>query len=45
MAGSHLDPKVVEAFVDLYATHVLTSLEEQMARGHEHEHPDEALAA
>lgn len=45
MAGSHLDPAVVEAFVDLYATNVLSALDEQMARGNEHDVHDDALAA
>lgn len=39
MAGTHLDPQVVTAFVDLYATNVLLMLDEQMAPD-QHDHAD-----
>ena len=32
LSGSHLDPQVVEAFTDLYATNVLRDLDIEMAR-------------
>jgi HD-GYP domain-containing protein (c-di-GMP phosphodiesterase class II) len=37
IAGTHLDPQVVEAFVDLYATNVLAQLDAHMERDHDHE--------
>jgi hypothetical protein len=42
LSGTHLDPQVVEAFLDLYATNVLRELDAEMAReaeaSGEHEH-------
>jgi hypothetical protein len=42
MAGSHLDPTIVDAFVDLYATNVLRDLDTEMDRDRD---PDLDLAA
>jgi hypothetical protein len=32
MAGTHLDPAIVDAFVNLYATNVLRDLDAEMAQ-------------
>jgi hypothetical protein len=37
MAGTHLDPEIVEAFLNLYATNVLRDLDTEMSSAaHEH---------
>jgi hypothetical protein len=43
IAGTHLDPHVVEAFVDLYATNVLRELDAAMLRD-DHDHGHEVAA-
>jgi putative two-component system response regulator len=41
ISGQHLNPEIVDAFVDLYATNVLRDLDAEMMRPHD----DQALAA
>ncbi|MBI5287769.1 MAG: hypothetical protein HY873_02225, partial [Chloroflexi bacterium] len=42
LSGTHFDPAIVDAFLDLYATNVLRDLDVDMARqpddDHDHEH-------
>ncbi len=45
MRGGHFDPRIVDAFLDLYATNVLRELDVEMARDDEHEHEHTDLAA
>jgi HD-GYP domain-containing protein (c-di-GMP phosphodiesterase class II) len=44
LSGSHLDPLIVEAFVDLYATNVLRDLDVEMERDPESGAPHAAAA-